>query len=84
MTAARQHLLAAALLCCLGAAAPAAAAETPRLFGTVEFRGPLKALPHWRRVVAEAPLQVAELSGCEACGAAGSSCAGRGAGTIPR
>lgn len=69
--AARQRLLAAVLCCCLGGvAAPAAGAELPRLFGTVEFRGPLKALPHWRRVVAEAPLQAAELSGCEECGAA--------------
>lgn len=75
VAAVRYRLLAAFLVCCLGgvAAPPATAADAIRLFGTVEFRGSLKALPHWRRVVAEAPPQVGELTGCEECPAAARS-----------
>ena len=38
--------------------------DTSRLFGSLEFKGPIKALPQWSRVIEEAPAELALLNSC--------------------
>jgi predicted transglutaminase-like cysteine proteinase len=44
----------------------ASAKGSIRLFGSVEFKGPLKALPQWSRIISAAPEELEYLSSCDA------------------